>query len=165
MFAKGDIASPEITRIIQFEVTNETELNEEREYIYALERNGVRTKAHDVFKIYTFANARSTLSRSRTSKSNAQYNNRLDAKRSRSEIKANPIVEFHVNGEGNTITYTYSNGETFTSPRGKASRELDTAYLPAVENGDTETAQRMVDEAFQKRGHPMDYKLVKCRMR
>ena len=33
---------------------------------------------------------------------------------------------------------------------GKASRELDTAYLSAVENGDTETAQRMVDEAARK---------------
>lgn len=35
----------------------------------------------------------------------------------------------------------------------KLSRELDTEYLSAVENGDMETAQRMVDEAAKKAGY------------
>jgi chemotaxis response regulator CheB len=37
--------------------------------------------------------------------------------------------------------------------RGKASKELDTAYLSAVESGDMETAQKMVDEAAKKAGY------------
>ena len=36
---------------------------------------------------------------------------------------------------------------------GKASRELDTKYLSAVERGDMETAQKMVDEAAKKAGY------------
>lgn len=39
---------------------------------------------------------------------------------------------------------------------GKASRELDTEYLSAVERGDMETAQRMVDEAAKKAGYTND---------
>ncbi len=37
-------------------------------------------------------------------------------------------------------------------PEGKASRELDTAYLDAVKSGDMETAQKMVNEAAKKAG-------------
>ena len=40
---------------------------------------------------------------------------------------------------------------------GKASRELDTAYLDAVNRGDMETAQKMVDESAKKAGY--DYHL------
>ena len=36
---------------------------------------------------------------------------------------------------------------------GKASRELDTEYLSAVERGDMETAQKMVDEAAKEAGY------------
>ena len=38
-------------------------------------------------------------------------------------------------------------------PEGKASCELDTEYLSAVERGDMKTAQRMVDEAAKKAGY------------
>ena len=38
-------------------------------------------------------------------------------------------------------------------PEGKASRELDTEYLSAVERGDMKAAQRMVDEAAKKAGY------------
>jgi hypothetical protein len=43
--------------------------------------------------------------------------------------------------------------EALDKPEGKASRELDTKYLTAVENGDMETAQRMVDEAAKEVGY------------
>ena len=39
------------------------------------------------------------------------------------------------------------------SQQGKASRELDTEYLSAVNRGDTEAAQKMVDEAAKKAGY------------
>lgn len=38
-------------------------------------------------------------------------------------------------------------------PEGKASRELDVEYLSAVERGDMETAQKMVDEAAKEAGY------------
>ena len=37
--------------------------------------------------------------------------------------------------------------QKFSFEQGKASREIDTAYLDAVKSGDMETAQKMVDEA------------------
>ena len=40
-----------------------------------------------------------------------------------------------------------------TSENGKASRELDTEYLSAVNRGDMESAQRMVDEAAKEAGY------------
>ena len=44
-----------------------------------------------------------------------------------------------------------SNGDS--KLKGKASRELDTEYLNAVERGDTDTAQRMVDEVAKNAGY------------
>ncbi len=55
---------------------------------------------------------------------------------------------------------TASYGDDTTSEekvKGKSSTELDTAYLAAVEAGDMETAQRMVDEAAKKAGYRVEY--------
>ena len=44
-------------------------------------------------------------------------------------------------------------GRKTNREHGKASRELDTEYLSAVNRGDMETAQKMVDEAAKKAGY------------
>ena len=44
-------------------------------------------------------------------------------------------------------------GRRVNREHGKASRELDTEYLSAVNRGDMETAQKMVDEAAKKAGY------------
>ena len=59
--------------------------------------------------------------------------------------------------ERRNVEYNYSPEEAkeltkqlkqkFSFEQGKASREIDTAYLDAVKSGDMETAQKMVDEA------------------
>ena len=46
-------------------------------------------------------------------------------------------------------------GRKVNREHGKASRELDTEYLSAVDRGDMETAQKMVDEAAKKAGYPV----------
>ena len=112
--------------------------------MYEAERKGIPSKIGGILEIYSATDFGRVDNKRRDSREDAQHNNRLDTKRSRSEVKANPITEFHVNEDKNTITYTYSYGETFTellgdTPKeadghkqiGKASRELDTEYLSA----------------------------------
>ena len=81
VFEKGTIANPEITRIIEIDADNETLLSDEREYIYALEKQGIRTEADDLFKVHTSINARSASSGKRSSNENAPNNNQLRADR------------------------------------------------------------------------------------
>ena len=155
VFAKGTIESPIVTQIIKINLKNDQEIENARLEIYALERRGVHSKAGGVLNIYTRANTRWISNVGGSSYQNASNNNQLGAKRSRSEITANPIVKSEVNEDAGTVTVTYKNGDVVTEPwgKGKASRELDTEYLTAVENGDMETAQRMVDEAAKVAGY------------
>ena len=147
VFAKGDIGNPEITRIIEIDSKNETKLSDERGYIYALERNGIRAEADDLLKIHTSANARSASQRERIGGSDARNSSRLNAKRSRSEIKANPITRTQVNEDENTVTITYKNGETvtekFSSPEeAKASGKVSDAKFSIEFADDIANKQR-----------------------
>ena len=147
VFAKGDIGNPEITRIIEIDSKNETKLSDERGYIYALERNGIRAEADDLLKIHTSANARSASQRERIGGSDARNSSRLNAKRSRSEIKANPITRTQVNEDENTVTITYKNGETvtekFSSPEeAKASGKVGDAKFSIEFADDIANKQR-----------------------
>ena len=147
VFAKGDIGNPEITRIIEIDSKNETKLSDERGYIYALERNGIRAEADDLLKIHTSANARSASQRERIGGSDARNSSRLNAKRSRSEINANPITRTQVNEDENTVTITYKNGETvtekFSSPEeAKASGKVGDAKFSIEFADDIANKQR-----------------------
>lgn len=147
VFAKGDIGNPEITRIIEIDSKNETKLSDERGYIYALERNGIRAEADDLLKIHTSANARSASQRERLGGSDARNSSRLNSRRSRSEIKANPITRTQVNEDENTVTITYKNGETvtekFSSPEeAKASGKVSDAKFSIEFADDIANKQR-----------------------
>ena len=125
VFAKGTIESPDITKIVKFNFDNEFDIYPKRRNLYEAERRGIRQEAGEIFDIYykaDFIGGRINQGNSAKSFGN---NNRLDTKRSRSEIKTNPITEFHVDEDKNTITYTYSNGETFTEPLGDTPKEAE----------------------------------------
>ena len=81
VFAKGTMANPEITRIIEIDADNETFLSDEREYIYALEKRGIRSKADETIKVYTSVDARSASFGERSGNKNASDNNQLGADR------------------------------------------------------------------------------------
>ena len=160
VFAKGNLRNPKITRIIQINLQNETKLSDEREFVYALEREGLRTEADDILKIYTSANARSASSWNEFSGSNAQDLNKLGTERGRGSKAASRVKEYIFEVEESEVSGKASRAldSQYSSPEeakasGKASRELDTEYLDAVNRGDMETAQRMVDEAAKEAGY------------
>ena len=55
VFARGTIEEPIIMRIVKIDTDNEAELSEEREYLYAFERRGIRTKTNGILTVYTIA--------------------------------------------------------------------------------------------------------------
>lgn len=126
VFAKGTIESPIISKIVKIDFTQEIDIEAKRSELYATERKGIRQTSGEVFIYYSKSDFVGKRKYERNSTESNGNNNRLNAKRSRSEIKANPITQFNVNEAENTVTYTYANGETVTESLGKASRELDT---------------------------------------
>lgn len=164
VFANGTIESPNITKIVKFNLTDESELNTKRRNLYETARRGIQPKAGEILDIYyktDFIGGRREYGNSIKGYGN---NNGLGVKRSRSEIKAYPIVEFYVNEDENTVTYIYANGDKITerlvdensskksSESGKRA-SMDSDYMAAVNRGDMVTAQRMVDEAAKKAGY------------
>ena len=127
VFAKGTIESPIVTKIIKINSINYDVIEDTRSDIYETERLGIPSKVGDFLQIYLAADFVGVGNKRGDGYKNAQNNNRLNTKRSRSEIKANPIVKFHVDEDNGTVTTTYKNGETITEKleSGKASRELD----------------------------------------
>lgn len=82
-------------------------------------------------------------------KSNGHGTNNIGGYSNGTEGKANGIGQISPGSQRGNNRGTVSQDST----QGKASRELDTEYLSAVERGDLETAQRMVDEAAKKAGY------------
>ena len=152
VFAQGSIDSPIINRVAKVNFDDDIYyVNAKMEELYATEYEGVPSKAEGIFTFYNRTDFIGKFEYKRNSIQSNGYNNQLGIKRSRSEVKANPAIKFHFDEYNNTVTITYRNGEVITKPweekTGKASREIDTAYLDAVKSGDMETAQKMVDEA------------------
>lgn len=133
VFAKGTIESPNITKIIKFNLSDESEIDPKRRNLYETERRGIQQKAGEIFDINYKADFVSGLRKQGNGAESNRNNNGFNANRNRSEIKANPITQFNVNEDENTVTYTYKNGETVTESLGKASRELDSKYKSAEE--------------------------------
>lgn len=65
----------------------------------------------------------------------------------------NPRTEEEIHEIVNKVREMYGLETVDYSKQGKFSRELDVEYLSAVNRGDMETAQRMVDEAAKKAGY------------
>ena len=163
VFAKGTIESPEVTKIIKINASKNQIIEDTIGDIYEAERKGIRREIGEVFVYYNKSDFFGERINQGNSTKSLGNNNRPDTKRSGSEIKTNPITEFHVDEDRGIITFTYANGEVateklsegktsrdFSSPEeatktSKASRELDTEYLSAVNRGDMETAH-MVNE-------------------
>ena len=75
--------------------------------------------------------------------------NNVDASRGRTTGTVNGLDDSKPEGKS---TNNSSKSNRDSELNGKASREIDTAYLDAVKSGDMETAQKMVDEAAKKAG-------------
>ena len=53
VFAKGTMAYPKITRIIEIDADNETDLTKIRSELYGAERQGIRSQNSGIFKVYS----------------------------------------------------------------------------------------------------------------
>ena len=154
VFAKGTIESPDITKIVKFNLTDESDIYPKRRNLYEAERRGVRTEAGEIFDIHYKADFVGGFRKQGNGTESNRNNNGFNANRSRSEIKANPITQFNVNEDENTVTYTYKNGETVTESLGKASRELDTDSTEYKINTSMTMAEakRMIETAYKVNG-------------
>lgn len=141
VFASGTIDSPNVTKIVKINLTNDVDIETKRRVLYEAERRGIQQETGELFRFYNKADFVSEFGNKRIGNERNGNNNRLDAKRSRSERKADRITQFHVDEDNNTITYTYANGETVTESLGKASRELD--FIDYInDNEATETKKK-----------------------
>lgn len=156
VFAKGTIESPIVTRIAKINNTKYIDIDAKRSVLYETERRGVSPKTGDIFRFYYKTDFTGELKYRRTGDERNRDNNQLGVKRSRSEITSNPIVEFHIDEEQNTVTTTYRNGETIVENLGKASQELDlidyiNEQAKAARNGNELRAYKASEKMLQNR--------------
>ena len=128
VFAKGTIESPIISQVVKIDLTQDIDIEAKRSELYASKRKGIRRALGEVFICYDKSDFISERKYERSSSQSYRNNNQLGTKRSRSEIKTNPITQFNVNEDENTVTYTYANGETITESLGEASKELGNTH-------------------------------------
>ncbi len=128
VFASGTIESPNITKIVKIDLTNDIDIETKRRVLYEAERRGIQQTTGGVFRFYNKVDFISKFRHQRISDERNGNNNRLNTKRSRSEIKANRIVEFHIDEENGTVTTTYSNGEVVTESL--SGQESSYSYTP-----------------------------------
>ena len=130
VFAKGTIANPIITSVIEIYEYDETSLESIRRQIYEGERRGIQQMSGRLFGRYYSSDFKFQSNQQR--KSSESVGNSSD------------------NGHGKR-----SSGETLsTEGRVKTNFSLkDADYQKAVASGDMATAQRMVDEAAKDNGY------------
>ena len=114
VFAKGTIENPIISKIVKINLTQSIDIEAKRSELYATERKGLRRPFGEVFTYYSKSDFIGKRKYERNSVKSIGNNNGFNAKRRASEIKANPIVEFYINEDENTVTYRYANGEIIT---------------------------------------------------
>ena len=142
VFAKGTIEMPNITKIIKFNLTDESELDQKRRNLYEIARRGVQPKAGIVFDIYNKTDFISGRRNDGYSSRSFKNNIGLGVKRSRSEVKANPIIEFYVNEDEDTVTYIYSNGEKITEKLGIDKKSSEANYSRKSRDGNKVTMSK-----------------------
>ena len=137
VYASGTIENPIVSKIVKLNPSQKTDIDEKRRLLYETERRGVQPEAEGIFDVYHKADFSSKLRSSGNRTPSNSYNNRLNTKRSRSEIKTNPITQFYIDEERNTITFFYSNGtqttESLDSPKKISGRfSLSTPTSPTA---------------------------------
>ena len=112
-YMKGTIRNPIITRIVEIDEYNETELAQIRSDLYEAERQGIRQTSGGIFVQHTFANFQNNVTTKRNVISKSRHNYQLGTQRGRSSKKTKRAVRFTDNEDG-TITTYYSDGTVET---------------------------------------------------
>jgi hypothetical protein len=148
VFASGTIESPNVTKIVKIDLTDDVDIETKRRIVYEIERRGIQQKAGELFRFYNKADFLGEFRHQRISDERNGDNNRLNVKRRGSEIKTDPIVEFHVNEESGTITTVYRSGEVVEeSLEGGDARY---SYTPTKEESNDELLKQYEDGAITR---------------
>lgn len=108
-YMKGTIRNPIITRIVEIDEYNETELAEIRSHLYETERRGFEQKTQGIYIRYDVSDFGSNVALKRDESKMPRHNNELGVDRGRSSKKTKRAVRFTDNEDG-TITTYYSDG-------------------------------------------------------
>ena len=125
-YMKGTIDNPIITRIVEIDEYNETQLAERRKVLYETERRGIEQKTRGVYRRYDLSNFGSSISSKRTLESKSRYNNELTTYRGRGRKKTKKVTRFTVNDDGTYTTY-YADGTVETEKQQFSERDPDYA--------------------------------------
>ena len=127
VYMKGTIDHPIITRLLELYIFDETELDKYRRAIYDFERRGFQQTIGEFFECY----------------SQADFGD-FQAFQKISGRSFNDSEQFRTDrGRGSETVDGVEKQRTIST------KNSDRTYLEAVEQGDMETAQRMVDEAAE----------------
>ena len=140
-YMNGTIDNPVITRVLEIDIQNETELDKYRRSVYDFERRGIQQKAGKLFRLYRdtdFGGLRNDSQRG--FRESTQHSKRIGAYGSGSGRKASRIKEIIFGDDGEIISETrYSRkapADTVTISKGemqkrKANFESDKVYSRA----------------------------------
>ena len=132
VFAKGTIANPVITSVIEIYAHDETSLDRVRRQIYDGEWRGIQQETGELFRRYFASDFKFQPNQQRLSVESVG-NSSDNRHRGRSSEETSSVKE------ESKVRYSFD--------------EKDSVYTDAVESGDMETAQRMVDEVAKAKGY------------
>ncbi|MBQ4317424.1 MAG: hypothetical protein IJC20_04155, partial [Clostridia bacterium] len=108
-YMKGTIDNPIITRIVEIDEYDETNLAEIRRHLYETERRGIEQKTRGIFRRYDLSDFGMYEPSKRGVSEMPRHNNKLRTKRGRGSQNAQGITGIRVNDNG-TYTTVYSDG-------------------------------------------------------
>ncbi|GEM_PF-3811457 len=135
VYAKGEIESPEITRIVEIDLDNETDLDERRRELYACERRGIQQEAGDIFRRYTPSDYGYNEYTSNLQESKSHYSGD-GQQRGRSGAQAQRVTGYHFNEDGSTrVTYADGSEEVQFSRRYTTPKHYTQEEVAQIING------------------------------
>lgn len=88
VYATGTIENPRVSRVLKIDLDNETQLDEQRRNVYALERRGIQQKIGRIFHVYTVTDFRDYGAEQGSSPQVSRHNDQLGTERGGSGRKA-----------------------------------------------------------------------------
>ena len=117
VYARGTIEEPIITRILQIDADNETDLSEARREVYEIERRGIQQETIGIFRRYNSVDFTDARIEQNGLLVRAGYNDQFGADRGASGGKAKETVSYRTTKQGHKVYYS----ENDIAPINKAS--------------------------------------------
>ena len=96
VFASGTIENPNVDKIVKIDLIDDKDIETKRRMLYEIERRGIQQEVGELFRFYYKTDFIGEFRNKGISSTENRNSGRLDTKRRSSEVKANRIIEFHV---------------------------------------------------------------------